>query len=180
MHTIPCWLFAINSRRPENNCKIALITEIELCFSLHMLALSLQALSPTVECLNQLICAHGYYYERWIWLWTKQRCRWVACRISGVNANQVPGSKVRLLLSVWIKSRCSFAAGYVANPDHNRWQGRYCTGDFPRTIIPATPALSVGENFSSDTAGHMALILCGLLPCPETAKQNRCLPARFK
>jgi hypothetical protein len=31
-----------------------------------------------------------------------------------------PGSKVRLLLSVWIKSRCSFVKDHVANPDHNR------------------------------------------------------------
>jgi hypothetical protein len=39
------------------------------------------------------------------------------------------------------------------------------------------PAVSVGENFSLDTAEHMVLIpICGLLPRPEAANQNRCLP----
>jgi hypothetical protein len=45
------------------------------------------------------------------------------------------------------------------------------------------PAFSVGENISPDTPGHMAIgsYLCGLLlPRPEAANQNRCLPARFK
>jgi hypothetical protein len=40
-----------------------------------------------------------------------------------VKVNIVPpGTIVRLLLSVWIKPRCSFVKDYVANPDHNNVQ----------------------------------------------------------
>jgi hypothetical protein len=42
------------------------------------------------------------------------------------------------------------------------------------------PAFSVGENFSPDTAGHMALIPMRTAARPEAANENRCLPARFK
>jgi hypothetical protein len=79
--------------------------------------------------------------------WLRRRCRWCTRGLylpvvwPGIKYESPPGSKVRVLLPVWIKSRCSFVKVYATNPDHNRWKSTYIVlGTYiPWTTIPVTP-----------------------------------------